>query len=367
MIRLARPRAKPSSSLRTVALSWMCASGGVLNAKSSTTGSEKTITGSSVGVGSSLCCTDGRQAAVCAPRRLLRSLKRPAWCRPTRMAAVMPQVMTRIVGKMPNRRRATTESTRVAARTIGRRMIRPMPPNTTCGGPIPCSRWRLVQVPEQGGDTLAPADAHRHDPPLGLAPLQLIGQLDGEDRAGGADRMAEGDGAAVRVDLFGIDFQLPDDRDGLRRKGLVELHQIDVVDRHADFLEQVLDGENRRNPHDLGGDPSDRVRDPLELWVDSELRSLRPGHHHDGGTGIVDARGVARGHTAALPKSRLQAAERLDGGGRARMLIDLGDDRLTLLLRNGNRHDLVFEPALRDGGGCPPLALRCEGILRLAP
>ena len=48
------------------------------------------------------------------------------------------------------------------------------------------------------------------------------------------------------------------------------------------------------------------------------------------------------------------------------MLIDLGDDRLTLLLRNGNRHDLVFEPALRDGSGRPPLALRREGILRLA-
>ena len=102
--------------------------------------------------------------------------------------------------------------------------------------------------------------------------------------------MAERDGAAVRVDLVRIDFQLADHRDGLRGKGLVELHEIDVVDRHPDFLQEVLHGKDRGHPHDLRGDAGYGVGDPLELWRDPELIGLRPGHHDDGGAGVVDPR-----------------------------------------------------------------------------
>src|SRR2546423_959809 len=364
MIRFARPSARPSSWLRAVEASWRWASGGVLTAKAWTTGSAKTITGSSAGAGSSWCCTAGRQWVARAPRCRARRLKRPAWGRPTSTAAVTPVATTTMVSRAPNRSSVTTESASVAARMAGRRN-RPMSANTTPRGPISCSRERLVQAPEKRRDTLAAADAHRHDAPLRLPPLELIGQLDGQDGAGGANRVAEGDRTAVWIDLLRIDLQLPDHRDGLRREGLVQLHEIDVVDAHPDFLEQGLNGENRGNPHDLRGDPGNGVGDPFELWADTELSSLGPGHHDDGGAGIVDARRVARRHTAALAEGRLEAAERLDGRRRARMLVDLGHDRLAFLLWNRDRHDLVFEPTLGNSGGRPPLALRRQLVLGL--
>src|SRR5437667_9091258 len=107
-----------------------------------------------------------------------------------------------------------------------------MPPNTTRPSPNPCSRKGLVQIPEERGDALAAADAHRHDAPLGLPTLEFVGQLDGQDGTGGADRMAECDRPAVRVDLLRIDLQLPNYRHRLRREGLVQLHEVDVIDRH---------------------------------------------------------------------------------------------------------------------------------------
>ncbi len=94
----------------------------------------------------------------------------------------------------------------------------------------------LVEVAEECGDALAPADAHRYDAPLGLPTLEFVGQLDGQDGTGGADRMAERDGAAVRVDLLRIDFQL------------------------------------------------------FELWRHAQLAGLSPAHDDDGRAGVVDAR-----------------------------------------------------------------------------
>src|SRR5207237_6322819 len=49
----------------------------------------------------------------------------------------------------------------------------------------------------------------------------------------------------------------------------------------------------------------------------------------------------------------------------SRVLVEVGHQRLALALGNGNRHDLVLEAALGDGGRCPALALRGEFVLRL--
>ena len=102
--------------------------------------------------------------------------------------------------------------------------------------------------------------------------------------------MPERDRAAVRVDFLGVDLELTNDGDGLGGEGLVQLHQVDVVDRHSDFAEQVLDGEDGSHAHDLGRDAGHRIGHPLELGVDAELFCLRRRHHHHGGAGVVDAR-----------------------------------------------------------------------------
>src|SRR5260370_21570559 len=234
---------------------------------------------------------------------------------------------TRIVTSTPYRSRAITVSTSVAARTMVRRGSLDMPPNTTRRGPNSCSRRALVQVSKERRDALAAPDAHRHDAPLSLASLELVRQLDREDGAGCADWMAESDRAAVRVDLLRVDLQLTDHRDGLRRESLVELYQVDVVDRHPDLLEQVLHREDRGNAHALRGDPGDSIGDPLELWRHAQLGGLRCGHHDDGSARVVDARRVTGGHPPAPAESPLEAGGARPRPGGARRVVHNGEFR----------------------------------------
>jgi len=70
-------------------------------------------------------------------------------------------------------------------------------------------------------------DAQRDQPQLEIAPLHLVEQLGGHRRAGGRDRVAEGDRAAVGVDRLLVETEVVDDRQRLRGEGLVELDQLD--------------------------------------------------------------------------------------------------------------------------------------------
>ena len=64
--------------------------------------------------------------------------------------------------------------------------------------------------------------------------------------AGAAERMAEGDGAAVHVDLahVGLELLLPGQHD--RGERLVDLEQVDVVDGETASLEHLLGRGDRR-------------------------------------------------------------------------------------------------------------------------
>src|SRR5437660_475805 len=67
------------------------------------------------------------------------------------------------------------------------------------------------------------------------------------------------------------------------------------------------------------------------------------GDDHGAGA-VVDARGVAGRHRAALAKSRRQLGEDLHGGVAARVLV-LGDDRLALAGLDADLDDLLVEEA----------------------
>ena len=79
-----------------------------------------------------------------------------------------------------------------------------------CRGLIaqPATRASGSDPLEDRGDALAAADAHGDQRVAAAGALQLVDRLDGEDRAGGADRVAERDAAAVRVDLGRIEAEL---------------------------------------------------------------------------------------------------------------------------------------------------------------
>src|SRR5262249_7232173 len=79
----------------------------------------------------------------------------------------------------------------------------------------------------------ASADAHRDDPVAALPPLQLGEELRGELGSGAAQGMAQGHRAAVHVHLRRVQPGGLDDRQGLAGEGLVQLHEVDVLQREA--------------------------------------------------------------------------------------------------------------------------------------
>ena len=84
----------------------------------------------------------------------------------------------------------------------------------------------------------------------------------------------------------------------------------------------------------------------------AELLGFLRGHHDDAGGAVVEARGVAGGDAAGLVERRTQAGQRFGAGLLVDELVGREDDRVALLLRDRERHDLVLEAAgfLRRGG-----------------
>src|SRR5213082_708380 len=82
---------------------------------------------------------------------------------------------------------------------------------------------------DREGDTHAAPDTQRRESPLGVALAHLVKQRHQDAAAGGADRVAERNGAAVHVDLGRVPAHLAIDGDGLRRERFVDLHQIEIL------------------------------------------------------------------------------------------------------------------------------------------
>src|SRR3954454_17500990 len=86
---------------------------------------------------------------------------------------------------------------------------------------------------DDGGGAHAGADAKRHECGIEVAPLQLV-ERDSEDHcAGGAERMAHGDGPAVDIDFAVVDAECLHEAQHHRSESFVDLDQVDVAELHA--------------------------------------------------------------------------------------------------------------------------------------
>src|ERR1700688_795883 len=101
------------------------------------------------------------------------------------------------------------------------------------------------------GDAHAAADAQRGETLLGVALLHFVKQRHQDAGAGRADRMADGDGAAIDIDLAGIPAEILVHRASLRREGLVGFDKIEIAGVPARLLERGARGRNRAGAHDL--------------------------------------------------------------------------------------------------------------------
>src|ERR1700689_3076657 len=90
----------------------------------------------------------------------------------------------------------------------------------------------LVQLLDRHRDALADADAHGGERAFSAALLHAVPCGQRQPRAAHAERMAERNRAAMRVDEIGIvlDAELAQAGDSLRGKGLIELDQIEIGD-----------------------------------------------------------------------------------------------------------------------------------------
>ncbi len=174
--------------------------------------------------------------------------------------------------------------------------------------------------------------------------------------------MTQGDGAPVHVQLVPLDAEVAGGGDHLGGEGLVDLDQVDVVDRHAGALEGLADGLDRAEAHDLGVEPGHAARHDACKWGDPELGCLGVAHDDHGRGTVVQGTGVARRDGAALTEHGLQLREPLERGARAGPVV-LGHHGPV-----GERHrdDLSLEEAvvLRTHG--PGLRQQGELVLLLA-
>src|SRR5580765_1062384 len=96
-------------------------------------------------------------------------------------------------------------------------------PSLPMSVPFLSKRMSASLALDREGDTHAAPDTERRQPPLGVALAHLVKQRDQDAAAGGADRVAQRDGAAVHVDLGRVPAHLAIHRDGLRRECFVDL------------------------------------------------------------------------------------------------------------------------------------------------
>src|SRR5215218_10210469 len=181
---------------------------------------------------------------------------------------------------------------------------------------------------EDGGQTLADTDAEGRDPILAAAALQLADQGAGEAGAGAAERVAEGDRAAVDVEALLLDPELASAGEDLRGEGLAQLDQVELVDRQAGVLQRAGDGLDRPDAHEGGVDPRDTGGDhPRQRLGADLLDAFLGGDQHAGGA-VVQGRGVAGGDRPPLAKDRSQLLQLLQGGIGARSLVGLDEGGL---------------------------------------
>ena len=121
----------------------------------------------------------------------------------------------------------------------------------------------------------------------------------------------------LHVQLVVADAELLGRGDDLGGEGLVDLHQVDVVDGHAGPTQHLADGVDRTEAHDLGIETGDAAGHDAGQRGDAELAGLGVAHHDDGGGAVVERAGVAGGDGPTLPEHRVEGGQLLERGAGA--------------------------------------------------
>ena len=187
--------------------------------------------------------------------------------------------------------------------------------------------------------------------------------------------MADGDRAAVGIDLLVGDTQLAHTVERLRSERLVELHDVDVFYLQSVSRQELGHREDRAYAHLFG--PATGNRETAEhahrLYV--ELLGSLGRHQHGGRSTVAHLAGVAGCHAAVFFKHRLERRQSLERGGRTVALVvinvdlhHLGLASLLVFLCPGGRQgsDLFGHDARLERRRVALLAAQRESVLVLA-
>ncbi len=172
--------------------------------------------------------------------------------------------------------------------------------------------------------------------------------------------MPAGDRAAVRIEarVVGGDAKLVAPRQDLHRERLVQLEQVDLVERHSRLLEHAPRRRYGAVAHQMRLDAGVRVPDEAQLRREAELVRRLLGREERRGRAVRQSGGVARGDAAAGAERRLQRGEPVQRRVRAQELVALRD-LPAVVGEHRHRHDRVAHDAVLPRGG--GLLLRRHG------
>ena len=137
-------------------------------------------------------------------------------------------------------------------------------------------------------DPLADADAHGGESVPCLAASELVHQGRDDAHAARAQRMAQGDRAAVLVDALRIELEVADAGDHLRREGLVHLDAIHVACRESRACERFSRRGNRSQAHDRRIDSGTGGRQHAAQGAGVDALRIGLGHHDEACRAVVE-------------------------------------------------------------------------------
>src|SRR4030042_7016707 len=176
--------------------------------------------------------------------------------------------------------------------------------------------------------------------------------------------MAERDSPTIKVGFIRIETQFPDTEPRLRREGFVELDHTDICHLEAALCKCLGDRIRRTYSHDVRIDSHIGIRYDSCHRLQTQFFDSRARHKHQCRGGVIDSRGVARGHGPVFSKCRPQGSEALCRGIRRRMLVGIENfDAFARLYLY--RNDLLLELSLLDSRHRLLLAEQRVGVLIL--
>lgn len=103
-------------------------------------------------------------------------------------------------------------------------------------------RVRCLLGNDETRHAVASATAERGHASLLACPAELGQEARDEAAAGCTKRVPQGDCAALDVDLAMVDAEVAHRHEHLRRKGLIDLPQVDLLGRQSEALKQLRRG-----------------------------------------------------------------------------------------------------------------------------